>query len=106
MRCAPASKKLTDKHPYAGPRASGAPGRAPRASWTARLRLPLKRSSRGVGRLRQAGVVQAQDDPGGRGPGSVAYVAGKHRDCAEIGAESIRVDLPASRDAGAGGGCD
>ena len=31
----------------------------------------------------------------GEDPGSVAYVAGKHRDCAEIGAESIRVDLPA-----------
>ena len=49
-----------------------------------------------VGRLREAGVV-----PGlgtilvGEDPGSVAYVAGKHRDCAEIGAESIRVDLPA-----------
>ena len=49
-----------------------------------------------VDRLREAGVV-----PGlgtilvGEDPGSVAYVAGKHRDCAEIGAESIRVDLPA-----------
>ena len=44
-----------------------------------------------VGHLREAGVV-----PGlgtilvGEDPGSVAYVAGKHRDCAEIGAESIR----------------
>ena len=27
-------------------------------------------------------------------PGSRAYVAGKHRDCAEVGIESIRVDLP------------
>ncbi|WP_026460545.1 bifunctional methylenetetrahydrofolate dehydrogenase/methenyltetrahydrofolate cyclohydrolase [Schaalia suimastitidis] len=30
----------------------------------------------------------------GQDPGSVAYVAGKHRDCAEVGIESIRVDLP------------
>ena len=49
-----------------------------------------------VDKLRMAGVM-----PGlgtilvGEDPGSVAYVAGKHRDCAEIGAESIRVDLPA-----------
>lgn len=46
--------------------------------------------------LRARGVV-----PGlgtilvGEDPGSVAYVAGKHRDCAEAGIESIRVDLPA-----------
>ena len=31
----------------------------------------------------------------GEDPGSVAYVAGKHRDCAEVGIESIRVGLPA-----------
>lgn len=30
----------------------------------------------------------------GEDPGSHAYVAGKHRDCAEIGINSIRVDLP------------
>lgn len=47
--------------------------------------------------LRERGVV-----PGlgtilvGEDPGSVTYVAGKHRDCAEVGIESIRVDLPAS----------
>jgi methylenetetrahydrofolate dehydrogenase (NADP+) / methenyltetrahydrofolate cyclohydrolase len=32
----------------------------------------------------------------GDDPGSQAYVAGKHRDCAEVGIASIRVDLPAS----------
>ena len=32
----------------------------------------------------------------GEDPGSVVYVNGKHRDCAEIGLESIRVDLPSS----------
>jgi methylenetetrahydrofolate dehydrogenase (NADP+) / methenyltetrahydrofolate cyclohydrolase len=30
----------------------------------------------------------------GEDPGSISYVAGKHRDCAEVGIESIRVDLP------------
>ena len=32
----------------------------------------------------------------GDDPGSKSYVAGKHRDCAVVGIESIRVDLPAS----------
>jgi methylenetetrahydrofolate dehydrogenase (NADP+)/methenyltetrahydrofolate cyclohydrolase len=31
----------------------------------------------------------------GADPGSVSYVAGKHRDCAEVGIASIREDLPA-----------
>ena len=30
----------------------------------------------------------------GEDPGSVSYVAGKHRDCAEVGIASIREDLP------------
>jgi len=37
------------------------------------------------------GTVLVGDDPG-----SHAYVAGKHRDCAQVGIHSIRVDLPAS----------
>ena len=37
------------------------------------------------------GTVLVGDDPG-----SHAYVAGKHRDCAEIGINSIRVDLPST----------
>jgi methylenetetrahydrofolate dehydrogenase (NADP+)/methenyltetrahydrofolate cyclohydrolase len=32
----------------------------------------------------------------GDDPGSHAYVAGKHRDCSEVGISSIRIDLPAS----------
>jgi methylenetetrahydrofolate dehydrogenase (NADP+)/methenyltetrahydrofolate cyclohydrolase len=36
------------------------------------------------------GTVLVGDDPG-----SAAYVAGKHRDCAEVGIASLRVDLPA-----------
>jgi methylenetetrahydrofolate dehydrogenase (NADP+)/methenyltetrahydrofolate cyclohydrolase len=31
----------------------------------------------------------------GDDPGSQSYVAGKHRDCKEVGLESIRVDMPA-----------
>ena len=47
-----------------------------------------------------AGLRAAGGVPGlgtilvGEDPGSHAYVAGKHRDCAEVGLESIRVDLP------------
>ena len=50
-----------------------------------------------VSALRQKGIV-----PGlgtllvGEDPGSKSYVAGKHRDCAEVGIESIRVELPDS----------
>ncbi len=50
-----------------------------------------------VDELRRAGVV-----PGlgtilvGDDPGSHSYVGGKHRDCEEVGIESIRVDLPAN----------
>ncbi|WP_028642683.1 bifunctional methylenetetrahydrofolate dehydrogenase/methenyltetrahydrofolate cyclohydrolase [Nocardioides sp. URHA0020] len=50
-----------------------------------------------VARLREKGVV-----PGlgtvlvGDDPGSHWYVGAKHKDCAEIGIESIRVDLPAT----------
>ena len=49
-----------------------------------------------VARLREAGVV-----PGlgtlivGDDPGSHAYVAGKHRDCAAVGIASIQRELPA-----------
>ena len=50
-----------------------------------------------VAKLRQAGIK-----PGlgtllvGDDPGSLTYVGGKHRDCAEIGMHSVRIDLPAS----------
>jgi methylenetetrahydrofolate dehydrogenase (NADP+) / methenyltetrahydrofolate cyclohydrolase len=37
------------------------------------------------------GTILVGDDPGSR-----AYVAGKHRDCAQVGVASIRRDLPAS----------
>jgi methylenetetrahydrofolate dehydrogenase (NADP+)/methenyltetrahydrofolate cyclohydrolase len=50
-----------------------------------------------VGKLRELGVT-----PGlgtilvGDDPGSTWYVNGKHKDCAEVGIESIREDLPSS----------
>jgi methylenetetrahydrofolate dehydrogenase (NADP+) / methenyltetrahydrofolate cyclohydrolase len=54
-----------------------------------------------VAALRVAGI-----EPGlatvlvGDDPGSHAYVAGKHRDCAEVGITSIRVDLPSDTSQG------
>lgn len=53
-----------------------------------------------IAALRARGIV-----PGlgtllvGDDPGSLSYVAGKHRDCAEVGIESIRIDLPVSASA-------
>jgi methylenetetrahydrofolate dehydrogenase (NADP+)/methenyltetrahydrofolate cyclohydrolase len=50
-----------------------------------------------IAQLRSHGIV-----PGlgtllvGDDPGSKSYVAGKHRDCAEVGIESVQVELPAS----------
>jgi methylenetetrahydrofolate dehydrogenase (NADP+) / methenyltetrahydrofolate cyclohydrolase len=50
-----------------------------------------------VAKLRQKGIT-----PGlgtllvGDDPGSHSYVSGKHRDCAEVGINSIRIDLPAT----------
>ena len=60
---------------------------------SAEVRAELKAR---VDRLRQQGVapglgtVLVGDDPGSR-----SYVAGKHRDCAEVGIESIERTLPA-----------
>jgi methylenetetrahydrofolate dehydrogenase (NADP+)/methenyltetrahydrofolate cyclohydrolase len=47
-------------------------------------------------------VAQMPNKPGlgtvlvGDDPGSHSYVSGKHRDCAEVGIASLRVDLPAT----------
>lgn len=40
------------------------------------------------------GTILVGDDPG-----SMSYVTGKHRDCAEVGINSIRIDLPATASA-------
>lgn len=46
---------------------------------------------RSQGKAPGLGTLLVGDDPG-----SLSYVGGKHRDCAEVGIESIRIDLPAS----------
>src|SRR5690606_19658277 len=64
-------------------------GRATAASIKAELkeRVAVLRA-RGV--VPGLGTVLVGDDPASR-----QYVAGKHRDCAEVGIESVRRDLPA-----------
>ncbi|GAB3852129.1 bifunctional methylenetetrahydrofolate dehydrogenase/methenyltetrahydrofolate cyclohydrolase [Nocardioides maradonensis] len=46
---------------------------------------------RAQGSLPGLGTILVGDDPG-----SHSYVAGKHRDCADVGIASIRVELPAT----------
>jgi methylenetetrahydrofolate dehydrogenase (NADP+) / methenyltetrahydrofolate cyclohydrolase len=64
---------------------------------TATLKAIKAELAERVAKLRELGVV-----PGlgtvlvGDDPGSRWYVGAKHKDCAEIGIESIRVDLPSS----------
>ena len=48
-------------------------------------------SLRASGATPGLGTLLVGDDPG-----SHSYVGGKHRDCAEVGIESIRIDLPES----------
>ena len=52
--------------------------------------------------LRTSALKSGGDTPGlgtvlvGDDPGSHSYVGGKHRDCQEVGINSIRIDLPAT----------
>ncbi len=65
-------------------------GKATAATIKDELRARVKAlAERGI--LPGLGTVLVGDDPG-----SHAYVAGKHRDCAEVGIASIRRDLPAT----------
>ena len=73
--------------PWAGP-ARVLDGTATAAAIKAEL-ADRVRDLRARGVVSGLGTVLVGDDPGSR-----AYVAGKHRDCAEVGIESIRVDLP------------
>jgi methylenetetrahydrofolate dehydrogenase (NADP+)/methenyltetrahydrofolate cyclohydrolase len=57
-----------------------------RADLTARVQTLVAR-----GITPGLGTVLVGDDPGSR-----AYVAGKHRDCAQVGIASIQLELPAS----------
>jgi methylenetetrahydrofolate dehydrogenase (NADP+)/methenyltetrahydrofolate cyclohydrolase len=63
-------------------------GKATAAAIKADLKQRVERlQSRGI--VPGLGTVLVGDDPGSR-----SYVAGKHRDCAEVGIESLRIDLP------------
>ncbi len=73
------------------------PVTAQRLDGTATLKTIKAELTERVALLREKGVV-----PGlgtvlvGDDPGSHWYVGAKHKDCAEIGIESLRVDLPAT----------
>src|SRR5919107_1887190 len=73
------------------------PVTAQRLDGSATLKAIKAELTERVAKLREQGVV-----PGlgtvlvGDDPGSHWYVSAKHKDCAEIGIESIRVDLPAT----------
>lgn len=65
-------------------------GKAAAASIKAELTVRVAAlSARGI--VPGLGTILVGDDPGSRW-----YVAGKHRDCAEVGIRSIRIDLPAT----------
>ncbi|HSK56773.1 MAG TPA: bifunctional methylenetetrahydrofolate dehydrogenase/methenyltetrahydrofolate cyclohydrolase [Jiangellales bacterium] len=70
-------------------------GRATAAAIKADLRTTVS-DLRERGVVPGLGTVLVGDDPGSR-----AYVAGKHRDCAEVGIESIRMELPVDATQGA-----
>lgn len=56
-----------------------------------RIKLEIAAQVKSLSRQPGLGTILVGDDPG-----SVSYVAGKHRDCAEVGIASIRIDLPAT----------
>lgn len=62
-------------------------GKACAASIKSELAARVKKLSNQPG----LGTILVGDDPG-----SHSYVNGKHRDCAEVGIKSIRIDLPAT----------
>jgi methylenetetrahydrofolate dehydrogenase (NADP+)/methenyltetrahydrofolate cyclohydrolase len=65
-------------------------GKATAAAVMEELRVRVKALA-AAGRVPGLGTILVGDDPA-----SQVYVAGKHRDCAEIGIASIRRDLPAT----------
>jgi methylenetetrahydrofolate dehydrogenase (NADP+) / methenyltetrahydrofolate cyclohydrolase len=66
-------------------------GKATAAAVKEDLRSRVKALAARGGPVPGLGTVLVGDDPG-----SHTYVAGKHRDCAEVGIASIRRDLPAT----------
>jgi methylenetetrahydrofolate dehydrogenase (NADP+)/methenyltetrahydrofolate cyclohydrolase len=55
------------------------------------VRFELKKQISSLSKPVGLGTILVGDDPG-----SIAYVEGKHRDCAEVGIKSIKVNLPTS----------
>ena len=55
------------------------------------IRSELKKQVTSLSKPVGLGTILVGDDPG-----SVAYVEGKHRDCAEVGIKSIKLNLPAT----------
>ena len=55
------------------------------------IKTQIAQQVKGLANKPGLGTILVGDDPG-----SQAYVNGKHRDCAEVGINSIRIDLPAS----------
>ena len=62
-------------------------GRATAAAIKAELKVKVDAMAQKPG----LGTILVGDDPG-----SHSYVGGKHNDCAEVGIQSIRIDLPAT----------
>lgn len=77
-----------------------------RAPWTGQARVLDGTATAAAMKAELAEHVRALRERGltpglgtvlvGEDPGSVKYVAGKHADCAEVGIDSLRVDLPAT----------
>lgn len=56
-----------------------------------KIKAQITTQVKGLNRQPGLGTILVGDDPG-----SVSYVAGKHKDCADVGIASIRIDLPAT----------
>jgi len=56
-----------------------------------KIKLEIATQVKTLSRQPGLGTILVGDDPG-----SVSYVDGKHRDCADVGIASIRIDLPAT----------
>ena len=56
-----------------------------------KIKAQIATQVKGLNRQPGLGTILVGNDPG-----SVSYVAGKHKDCADVGIASIRIDLPAT----------
>ncbi|MSY64911.1 MAG: bifunctional methylenetetrahydrofolate dehydrogenase/methenyltetrahydrofolate cyclohydrolase, partial [Actinobacteria bacterium] len=56
-----------------------------------KIKAQITTQVKGLNRQPGLGTILVGNDAG-----SVSYVAGKHKDCADVGIASIRIDLPAT----------